>query len=415
MAKRVLEEIRVISMGSLWAGPYIGRVLAEHGAEVFRVEPLEPVGTQPRIMERPPEMLEAWKKTLLTMGVPKENIEAVGTRSAGYGAVCMANHYSVGMNLENDKGKELFKKLAAISDVVLVGYSPRVMTNLGLDYPVLRQIKPDLIMIHIPGLGMTGPEKDARMLGSGCEALSGLQSITGYFGGDAHRAAGFIPDGLSPPFAVIAIVAALIYRAETGKGQFIDLAQTETVSCILGEAIMDYTMNKRIAQPMGNRHPYYAPHGCYRCKGDDMWVTIAVTSEAEWHRFCKAIGDPEWARSEKFADMLSRWHNQDELDKSIEEWTVQHDHYAVQEILQQAGVAAGAVLTMEEHILRDPHIKDRHVYQWITFHDSVADPVHRVPWILPRTPTSLDRRGPYRGEHNEYVLGTILGMSKEEM
>lgn len=417
MSKAVLEGIRVISMGSAWAGPYIGRVLAEMGAEVFRVAfpaSLRSAGGGP--MERgmrPPEILEAWKKKQIARGMSEEAAERAILEGPGYVGNYQPNSLGVGIDLRSEAGRAVYRKLVRVTDIIIDGWSPRVMADLGLGYTAVKEIKPDIIYASLPALGMSGPERDVRMFGTGCEWISGLTSTRGYPGGEPHRAANYIVDGISAAHILAVILAALNYRADTGKGQHIDISQAECATCTMGEAIMDYAMNKRIAQPAGNTHPYYAPHGCYRCKGDDMWVTIAVTSEEEWRCFCDVIGKPDWTTDAKFADSLSRWQNQEELNKLIEEWTIQHDHYAVQEMLQAAGVAAAAVVNMEEHILFDLQVKDRGIYQWITYHDGVADPIFRAPWVLPKTPTILNRRPPSTGEHNEYVFREILGMSEE--
>ena len=414
MAKGILDGIKAISMGSAWAGPYMGRVLIELGAEVFRVAfPGPPrsaayVGT--------PEQTEAFKKNLVAKGMPEADAEKSIKRNPAYVGNYQTNNYGIGLDLTNDKGKEVYKQLVKVTDIVIDGWSPRVMTNLGLGYDVLREIKPDIIYVSMPGMGMTGSEKDVRLYGTGIEFLSGLTSIRGYLDGPPHRAHGFNNDGMGPPHYLAAIFAALNYRADTGKGQQIDVSQAESATFIMGEAIMDYSINGRITKPTGNRHSVYAPHNCYRCKGDDMWVTIAVTSEEEWGYFCKAIGNPEWVGDIKFADTLSRWQNQEELDKLIEKWTIQYDHYTIQRILQEAGVPAAAVVTIEEHMLHDPQVKERDIYQWLTYHDGIADPIFRVPWVLSKTPTiKLARCAPYTGQHNDYLLKEVLGMSEEEI
>lgn len=411
MVKRLLDGIKVISIGSIWAGPYVARVLAELGAEVFRIDfP----GRAPRARGTP-EMVEARKKKLLAEGMSPEDIEKVSKPFAGYPANFQVNFYGIGLDLRTDKGKEIYRRLARITDIVIDGWTPQVMANFGLGHSELRQMKPDLIYVSMPGMGMTGSEKEVRMFGTAVEYIGGLTSTRGYPDGEPHRAADYLCDGTGPAHILPAIFAALNYRLETGKGQHIDVSQAECGTAIMGEAIMDYGMNKRVAKPTGNRHSIFAPYGCYRCKGDDMWVTIAVTSEEEWHGFCHAIGNQDWTRESRFADMLSRWHNQEELDKLIEGWTLQHDHYAIQEIMQKAGVAAAAVVTLEEQILYDPQVKDRDIYTWLTYHDGIADPVFRVPWVFSKTPTSLDRCGPYSGQHNGYLLRDILGMSEEEV
>lgn len=411
MSQRILDSIRVISMGSAWAGPYVGRVLAELGAEVFRIELHG--GTQ--FGRGTPEAEEAWKKKLLTRGMSKEDVDKAAKRTPGDRGNYQPDNYGIGLDLRNDKGKEVYKKLAQITDIVIDGFSPRVMASFDLDYSALKKIKPDIIYVSIPAMGMTGPEKDARMWGTGCEFVGGLTSTRGYLNGRPHRAACFIADGIASPHILAAILAALNYRADTGKGQHIEIAQAECATSVMGEAIMDYSLNGRIAKPVGNRHSSYAPYNCYRCKGEDMWVTIAVTSEEEWEWLCQAMDNPEWIKDPKFADMLSRWQNQEELDKGIETWTIQHDHYTVQEMLQKTGVPSAAVVTLEEHVLYDPQVKDRGLYQWLTYHDGVDDPIFRVPWVLPGTPTVLNRCAPYVGQHNEYLLKSILKLPDDEI
>jgi benzylsuccinate CoA-transferase BbsF subunit len=411
MGKGALEGIKAISMGSVWAGPYVGRVLAELGAEVYRIV----LFGGPVFPPQKPEVVEAWIQSLVERGMSRENAEIAAKPDPAYAANYNCNTLGVGIDLRNERGKELYKELVKHTDIIIDGWSPRVMSSLGLDYAELVKIKPDIIYVSIPALGMTGPEKDVRMWGTGCEALSGMDSVRGYPGDQPYPSTQHIPDPIAAIHILTAILAALNYRAETGKGQHIDVSQTECATAILGEAIMDYSMNRRIATPQGNRHAYHAPHGCYRCKGDDMWVTIAVTNEEEWECFCTAIGNPDWTKETKFEDMVSRWRNQGELDKLVELWTSQHDHYAVQQILQQFGVAAAAVVTMEEHITRDPQIKDRDIYQRITYHDNFADPIFRVPWVLPRSPTKLNQCSPYVGQHNDYVFGSVLGISQEEI
>jgi len=415
-----LEGLKVISLGSAWAGPYCGRMFSELGAQVFRIQDFLQARERTAAVT-PPETAEAFKKDQLRRGVPEELITKEGIVYPAYMENYTPQNLGVGINIGSEKGKELFKDLVKISDIVIDGFSPTVMIRLGLDYSVLKEIKPDIIMISIPALGMTGPDMEMRAFGNGIEQSAGLPSITGYTGGPPHRSANYIADAMSAVFAATAILAAVNYRRKTGKGQYIDLAQAEVVTSMMGEAAMDYSMNKRVARPTGNRHPHYAPHGCYRCKGDDKWVAIAVTSEEEWQSFCAAIGDPEWSRDGKFSDVLGRQKNQDELDKLIEDWTIGHDHYAVQGILQKAGVAAGAVVSLEESILFDPQIKDRETYQYLRYAPGRSwpqgrvDPVFRVPWKMPGTPTSLTRPAPYSGEHNDYVFGELLGMSKEDM
>ncbi len=411
MSKGALDSVRVISLGSVWAGPYVGRVLAECGAEVIRI------ALSTRVSRSIPnqEGQIAWKESLVAKGMPKDEAERITTFVPTYSGPYQNNNYSLGLDIRNTKGKELYKELVRITDVILDGWSPRVMSGQKLGYSVLKEVKPGIIYVSIPALGMTGPAKDVRMFGLGCSALGGLTSIRGYPGEQPYPSSAHVADPISAMHILSAILAALNYRDETGKGQHLDISQTEIATVVIGEALMDYSMNKRVAGPQGNHHPNFAPHGCYRCKGDDMWVTIAVTSEDEWYRFCMAVDFPEWLTDPRFTDLLSRWQNHEELDRLIEGWTSRHDHYVIQEMLQQSGVRAAAVITLEEQLYRDPHVKDRDVYQWITYHDGKADPIFRAPWVFSKTPTVMDQPSPYIGQHNDYILGEVLGMSKDDI
>jgi crotonobetainyl-CoA:carnitine CoA-transferase CaiB-like acyl-CoA transferase len=246
--------------------------------------------------------------------------------------------------------------------------------------------------------------------------MAGIAQLTGYPDGLPQITGWALTDPLAGVNGMIAVMFALLHRQTTGKGQYIDLSQTEAITCMIGDVIVDYSMNKRVQPRRGNRHPFMAPHGCYRCKGDDLWVGIAVASDKEWKRFCKAIGDPPWTGEERFADSLSRWQNQDDLDKLIEEWTVQHDHYEVMNTLQKAGVAAGVVPTPAE-VLSDPHLKERGTFQ--TVDRAIVGPhpypIPSAPMKFSKSPVTIRRPAPTLGEHNEYVLGELLGMSKEEI
>ena len=179
-------------------------------------------------------------------------------------------------------------------------------------------------------------------------------------------------------------------------------------------ALLDYTINGRVQERLGNRHPTMAPHGCYPCKGDDEWVVITVTSDVEWEKFCRAIGDTQWARGEKFATAPGRKAAEDELDGYIAAWTKEHEHYEVMELLQKAGVAAGAVLSGPE-ILSDAHLATR---EFLLPIEKAEAGTHLYPGFIPRfhpRPSAVRLPPPCFGEHNAYVFGTILGLSAEEI
>jgi crotonobetainyl-CoA:carnitine CoA-transferase CaiB-like acyl-CoA transferase len=396
MSKLPLEDIRVIDIGNSWAGPYAANLLATFGAEVIKIESIQ--------------RLDPWRG-----GAIKTDQEKYWERSPYFNSV-NTDKYSVTIDLNQPRGVEIFKHLVKISDVVVENFTPRVMKNFGLDYSVLKELNSKIIMVSLPAHGSTGPWKDYPGFANSIEQMSGISQLTGYPDGPPMMTGWGLSDPIGGINAMAAIMLALLFRQMTGQGQYIDVSQIEATTCMIGDAIVDYTMNKRIQQRRGNRHPYMAPHGFYRCKGDDLWVAIAVRSDEEWCQFCKAIGNPEWVKESRFADSLSRWHNQDELDKLVEEWTIQYDHYEVMNILQNVGVAAGAVLTPAE-LPTDPHLKDRKIYQVVdrALVGPHTYPLPSAPERLSKSPVTIRRPAPLLGEHNDYVLGKLLGISQKEI
>lgn len=396
MPRMSLEGIRITDIGTALAIPVATKFLADFGAEVIKIESFAHIDSNrvgPYTDNDPGE--KYWDR-----GVPYMSANA--------------NKLSIALDLTKPQGKEIFKELVKISDVVTENFSTRVMKNLGLDYSVLKEVKPDLIMLSSCGFGQTGPWKDYGAYGWGLESMSGISQVTGYQDGPPLRSSIPYNDFLGAMNAAILVMAALEYRRKTGKGMYIDLSQYEAGVCAVGETILDYSMNQRVQTRMGNRHPSMAPHGCYRCSGDDKWVVIAVSSDEEWQALCQAMGNPAWAKEDKFADTVSRWKNQDELDRLIQEWTATRDHREVTRILQAAGVPAGAVLNSKAQAL-DPHLKDRNYY-WLAKHPEVGTRAFPGPWAkLSRTPGVMRITPPTLGQHNEQVLSELLGMSKPEI
>lgn len=414
MAKLPLEGIRVIAISVVWAGPFATQLLADWGAEVIRVETIHHFTYITRgVMIRPPKALVDARRTWL-MGYPDwEPGERPWNRYPVFQAHAR-NKLSCTMDLTQPKGIELFKRLVAKSDIVVENNATETMEKLGLTYEVLREVKPDIIMIRMPGYGTTGPYKNYRALGANLDESCGHTWLRSYRGMDPSSASYILAtDASAGAHGAFAALAALRYRNRTKKGQLIDLAQVETFMPYLAEAVMDYTMNGRVQDTPGNRHPFMAPHGCYRCRGEDRWVTIAVASDEEWQGLCRAMGNPAWANDERFADTISRHRNQDELDRLIEEWTSQHDHYAVMFALQREGVAAGAVLD-DRDAYNDPHLKDRGFFEELTHPDCGTHLYPGIMWKMSKTPNAIRTPPCSLGEHNEYVYKELLGVSNKE-
>jgi benzylsuccinate CoA-transferase BbsF subunit len=221
-----------------------------------------------------------------------------------------------------------------------------------------------------------------------------------------------VTDFIAPRANVLALVAALDYRRKTGKGQYIDAAQMESAVPLLGPLLLQYQANAVEAERMGNRSTHAAPHGVYRCKGDDRWCAITVFTDAEWEKFCQAIGRPAWTKLSELATLLGRLKNVDKLDRLVEEWTMGHSPEEVMSLLQGAGVAAGVVQNGRD-LDSDPQLKQRHFY-WKLDHPEVKSFTYGgMPARLEKTPYEM-KRAPMLGEHNEYVCTQFLGMSDEE-
>ncbi|MFH1485397.1 MAG: CoA transferase [Chloroflexota bacterium] len=406
MGLLALGNVRIVDLSMVWAGPYCSKLLADMGAEVIKIE-------SPRYWD-----MVRGSPTKPAPGqiggyiYPDKRPGEHPYNRAGYFNKVNRNKYGITLDLRTRQGAGAFEEMVKISDVVMENFSVGVMRRLGFDYYALRRLKPDIVMLSMPAAGNTGPEKDYVGYGAAIEQLGGIVALTGYRAGRPLKSGINYGDPIAGIHAAGFILAALRHKQRTGEGQLIDLSQRESAACLIGDAIMDYVMNRRVQQPMGNRHSCMAPHGCYRCRGNDMWVTIAVASDEEWSSFCKAAGHPEWMTDERFADSLGRWDHQAELDRLIEGWTAQHDHYELMSILQKAGVAAGAVLQNWE-VLADPHLRARGFYQRITHPEAGTYPIPGPTWKLSKTPGTMRMPAPCFGEHNQRILGDLLGMPQQ--
>jgi crotonobetainyl-CoA:carnitine CoA-transferase CaiB-like acyl-CoA transferase len=269
-------------------------------------------------------------------------------------------------------------------------------------------------MLSMPAYGMTGPYRDFPGYGNTIEPVAGITNLVGYPGDKPHPLGMIAGDVLAALHGVSAIMVALHHRRQTGKGQYIDLSQAETQTAIIGDVVVGYSMNRASPPRTGNRHPYMAPHGCYRCKGDDSWVAVAVGSDEEWRSFCGALGNPPWTQDTRFADLPSRQQNHDELDTFIQAWTVQFDHYEVMRILQAAGVACGPVLNGRE-VMDDPHLNARGFFVKIPHPEAGTHCYAGIPVRLSKTPAVFRLPAPCLGEHNREMLGGLLGLTEEEI
>jgi len=414
MTNLPLQGIRIVDLSIVWSGPFCTMFLADWGAEVIRVESCQHFQDTTRgLQARPPEFT-AREETNLNF--------AYANRESGkrpWNRVSLFNYHarnklSMTVDLKQPQGREILKKLTEVSDVFIENNSPRVIERLNLTYDVVKEWKPDIIMLSLSALGQSGPYKYYRTIGPVLSGFMGLQYLEGYSDIDLADQ-GFMSvfsDASGGATAAFAILAALRYRNRTGKGQFIDASQLEATLPYLGQEVLDYGMNGRVQERMGNRHPS-AIQGCYHCQGDDAWLNITISTDQEWQGFCRALGNPPWTEEERFSDVVSRYRNHDDLDRLIEEWTVQHGSYEAMQILQMEGVPAGAVIN-EKDAYDDHHIRERGFFQELTQEDCGAHSYPGLAWRMSKTPNRL-RLPPVRlGEHNEYVYKQVLGVSDDE-
>jgi crotonobetainyl-CoA:carnitine CoA-transferase CaiB-like acyl-CoA transferase len=414
-----LEGVRAVCVTGIWAGPFASELLADWGCEVIKVESTQRRQLQtrgfffkfPKGEKRKVEDGAPWP-----WGYPDgEPGKRPWNRFSLFNSP-NRNKLSMTVDLTKPKGIDILRRLVKMSDLFIENNAPNTMDRLGITYEWLKEAKPDIIAIRMPAFGLSGPYRNYRSFGSGPEATAGHTWLRGYTDVDKSLATTSVVhcDAVGGANAALAALMALQYRNQTGKGQFIEAAQVEGLIPQLGEAIMDYTMNRRVQDSIGNRDLHgAAPCGNYRCKGDDRWVSITVRNDEEWQGFCRALPHAEWTKDEKFSTVLNRYKNQDELDKLVESWTLGHDHYAVMFMLQKEGVAAAPV-TDAADAYADPHFRERGLFEKVTHPEAGTHMYPGIGWKQAKTPNHI-RRYPCRlGEDNEYVYKELLGMSEDE-
>ncbi|MFC2072937.1 CaiB/BaiF CoA transferase family protein, partial [Chloroflexota bacterium] len=321
---------------------------------------------------------------------------------------------SVALNLTYPKGRQVAQRLACWADIVVENFAGGVMDKMGLGYEELKKIKPDIIMMSTCGMGQTGPHSTHPGFGWHLAALSGLYQITGWPDRDPIGPDGPYTDWIAPHFIVLIILAALDYKRRTGNGQYIDVSQYETGVQFMSPLVLDCAVNHRVASRMGNQSAYAAPHNAYRCRGEDRWCSIAVFTDEEWDSFSQVIGNPTWTSDPKFSTLLARKENEAELDGRIEQWTINYPPEEVMSKMQEAGVAAGVLQTGEDLLDHDPQLRHRRFFCELEHPEVGKYFALRPSFRLSKCPGEL-QRAPLLGEHNEYALKELLGMTDEEI
>ena len=405
MARPPLHNVRVVDLGSAWAGPMAGHLLADMGAEVIKVE------SRARIDG-------------MRLGRPMVGEDLTGGDRGLWPELqpvfhgLNRNKLSVTLNLRTEAGRRILQRLASVSDVVLANFSPGVLERLGMDYASLRRVKPDIIVASMPAFGDTGPLRDMVAYAPIIQAMSGMMSLVGYAPEEGEPLVGELQaawsDTVAALCAALGIAAALRHRNRTGQGQYVEAAHLEGTAALLGVPMLEYQMTGQIPVPPGNDDPDFAPHNNYPCAGEDAWVAIAVRTELEWQALAGFIDSdrtarPGLAEDARFADRTSRWANRRELDELIAAWTRNFSPQQVMERLQAVGVAAMPVMNIADQFA-DPHLNARETYVEIDHPHIGAEMVYGVPWRFSDTPGAVRTPAPLLGQHNDYVLRELLGI-----
>ena len=395
MANRLpLEGVRVADFTWVWAGPFCTLQLAHLGAEVIRIE----TATRPCVTR----MLPPWADG------------EFGVNRSGYFNQYNQGKLSVALDLKQPRAVEIAKQVVAKSDVVCENFAAGVMDRLGLGYAVLRDVKPDIIMIAMSGYGASGPERELVSYGPAQVPLSGMSSLTGYAGSPPMHVGISYGDPTGGLHGAFAVLAALLYRQRTGRGQYIDLSQQETTIAVLPEGVMDYAMNRTQPPREGNRDPCMAPHGVFRCAGGQRWLAIAVRDDEEWSRLARVMNRPELAVDSRYQTVAARKANEASLEQLVTDWTHTRSPEDITRALQAAGIPA-FVSASTKDLAEDPHLNQSGFFVHLD-HPEVGRRQHiGIPWRMSGTPCEVRHPAPRLGEHTDEVMSKLLNYSDEEI
>lgn len=385
----ILKGVRILAFTTGYAGPYAGRLLANYGAEVIKIE-----------------SRKGGLDTFRHYG-QHQDIDA-----APRFIECNLGVRSMALNLKHPTGARLTRELAGKADAVLQNFRPRVLDKLGLGDDELRKVNPKLVIVKLPGFGTEGPKSSYGTWGFNLTAFSGMTYLWNH--PEQIRpigSQGVYPDHLGFVMGPTLMVAALLNSRRTGKGVTIDLAQIEGTAATLGVTYLETSVNGDEPRPKGNHYAVAAPHGCYRCQGEDRWCVISARTEAEWRSFCGVIGRQGLASDARFLELESRIKNRMELDAIVHGWTQARTAEEVMTKLQAAGVPSGVVQTGAD-LLKDVQLRHRNYFA--SFDDSLIGPFE-IPrsGIVFRGMNEEPLRLPNRfGSDNDQILGELLGYDK---
>jgi crotonobetainyl-CoA:carnitine CoA-transferase CaiB-like acyl-CoA transferase len=417
-----LDGIRVLDMTRLGYGAQATSILGALGAEVVRVESK----TRPDPVRMIPPHVPVAGEDRSGEGLSATMVAAKGfNRGAIFHKYNFGGKRSITLNLKHPRGLDVLKKLVAESDVVAESFSAGALARMGLPYETMKAVRPDIIYVSMSGLGHRGRDRAHVTLGPTAQAITGLTYMVGLPG---RRPAGWsfsYLDHMGGYLGAFAVLCAIRHRRRTGQGQHLDVSQIEPGIPLSGPVLLDRVVNgrryRRETTPQSNRslRPPAAPHGAYRCRGDDAWVTIAVRDDAEWNALRRAMGDPASLNREEFATLEGRLRRQDALDREIEAWTRERDRYDVMRLLLAAGVPAGVVQDARDRFERDEQLRARGYFTRLPNSETREWHAERLPFRMSRTPPAvggrIERGAPSIGEDNLEIYSRLLGLDAAEI
>ncbi|MEO8602059.1 MAG: CoA transferase [bacterium] len=387
----IFQGLRVLEFGAGAAAPLATRYFADQGATVIKIE-----------SRQRPDFL----RTLRDDGSGKLD-------SSLFFACINPNKLSAGLNMKDPHAVGLAKRLVGWADLVIENFAPGVMQKWGLDYATIKDEFPGLIMISTCLWGQTGPERAYPGFGGQGSALAGFNYLTGWPDREPLGPFGTITDSISPRYGVVAIGAALLHRARTGAGAYLDVSQVETGVYGLGEWLLGYAASGRTFGRVGNRSPHAAPHGVFPCAGADKWIALAIHDDADWRRLVQAMGEPAWATAAELATLDGRLRAVESLEREVAAWTAPQDAAALAAALQTAGIDAAAVADMQD-VVHDPQLAHRgHFTEMI--HPVVGRyVVEAMGARYSAAPMQFTRPAPLLGGDSHEAYCDLLGMSEAE-
>jgi crotonobetainyl-CoA:carnitine CoA-transferase CaiB-like acyl-CoA transferase len=398
-----LTGIRVVELTTAWAGPMAGRILAFLGAEVIHVEAAD--------------RLDSWRMHKQVFNPHRYPPDGAGDRPWNRTALFNSqneNKLSLTLDAKKPGGLTTLRRLIARSDVVLCNFTAGTLARMGLGYDQLRLNHPGVIVAEMPAFGTGGPMSHATAIGPSMEMAAGMAGMIGYRGGPAEVTGPTYPDPIGAYHGAAAVLTALIHRQRTGQGQQVEIPQVEAAMHYIGEHILAAVITGNDPEPDGNRVPSAAPHDAFPASGNDEWIAIAVTSDAEWRALCGVLGDSTLTGDARYATHEHRLLNQDSLEDRLANWTRQHDKHEAAEMLQAAGIPAAPVNGGKDGA-HSPYLAARGWFRQLD-HPEVGRIAHEsLPFHFSLTPGGQRSAAPCLGQHTTRILSDIAGLSDAEI